>query len=327
MTPPRSSFFIFFLFSIILNIPPFSCFSPPFFCHTQNKPHHRSSQYIECVDLRGHNETNQIKKQPLTQRGRELGIATLSISVFYFFFFHPFFFFFLLYNPIPLPHTQKKKTIRGGTKKKQSSKHSKQKDYILHHPFNPLHPHPPQIIHSIRRPFFFLPFVAMSVNNATRLSTVSRRWCQTVASPGARGGREPYGNFIPHERRSTDEFGIPGDAEVERSKYDTRLWRLQNEEWRAGESDDLWELLFPVDAGQLRKLVSVKPYWMNSYARWVHKSHEYASYVIDLFFRCKPRNRCRTAWLGVHLVQPVCTKAHCHKRALYYKPTFFECWN
>ena len=113
-------------------------------------------------------------------------------------------------------------------------------------------------------------------HEATR---VARRWSGTIADPGVKGGMEPHGSFVPHETRSTDDWGIPGDAEVPKSKYDTRLWRMQNEEWRAGEEDDLWELLFPVDAGQLKKLVRVRPYWMNSYARWVKQTHEYASYV------------------------------------------------
>eukprot|EP01063_Lacrimia_lanifica_P012927 TRINITY_DN19619_c0_g1_i1.p1 TRINITY_DN19619_c0_g1~~TRINITY_DN19619_c0_g1_i1.p1 ORF type:complete len:592 (+),score=202.75 TRINITY_DN19619_c0_g1_i1:49-1776(+) len=101
------------------------------------------------------------------------------------------------------------------------------------------------------------------------LRATGRRTCANITT-------EPAGAFVPWEHRSTDEWGIPGDAEVQQSKFDTRLWRVQNEEWRAGEEDDLWELLFPVDAGQLKKLVRVRPYWMNSYARWVHKCHEHA---------------------------------------------------
>eukprot|EP01059_Diplonema_ambulator_P006626 TRINITY_DN16275_c0_g1_i1.p1 TRINITY_DN16275_c0_g1~~TRINITY_DN16275_c0_g1_i1.p1 ORF type:complete len:587 (+),score=127.89 TRINITY_DN16275_c0_g1_i1:33-1763(+) len=112
----------------------------------------------------------------------------------------------------------------------------------------------------------------MAVRRAQRglLRSRGRRWASV------KGAMEPFGPFVPHETRSTDEWGIPGDAEVERSKFDTRLWRAHSEEWRAGEEDDLWELLFPVDAGQMRKLVHVRPYWMNSYARWVHKTHAYA---------------------------------------------------
>ena len=103
--------------------------------------------------------------------------------------------------------------------------------------------------------------------------SIQRRWCAKFV----RG--DPYGPFVEHEKRSTFDWGIPGDAEVQKNKFDSRLWRVQNEEYRAGEEDDLWELLFPVDAGQLRKVVRVRPYWMNSYARWVHKTHEYATYV------------------------------------------------
>lgn len=87
---------------------------------------------------------------------------------------------------------------------------------------------------------------------------------------------KPYGKFVPYDDRDPDEWGVPGDPDVRKSKFDTRLWRLQNEEWRAGEEDDLWELLFPSDGGEMRKLVRVRPYWFNSYARWVHRAHEHA---------------------------------------------------
>eukprot|EP00756_Hemistasia_phaeocysticola_P067093 Hpha_TRINITY_DN9712_c0_g1::TRINITY_DN9712_c0_g1_i1::g.10194::m.10194 len=89
---------------------------------------------------------------------------------------------------------------------------------------------------------------------------------------------EPHGPFVPYEDRDPDEWGVPGNPDVRKSKFDRRLWRLQNEEYRAGEDEDLWELLFPVDAAELRKIVKVRPYWFNSYARWVHKAHEYSQH-------------------------------------------------